>query len=121
MACLPPAAPGLCQSARPSCPPCLTLSEFRHPSTACLLFETNVCTLPTRLCLCPPPAALPAAWAQAEGGCIMAGQQVIGTCEQERNAIASVFPLSTAEPVGAQQIDAAVAALKAVQGLPAQP
>ncbi len=51
----------------------------------------------------------------------MAGQQVIGTCEQERNAIASVFPLSTAEPVGAQQIDAAVAALKAVQGLPAQP
>ena len=51
----------------------------------------------------------------------MAGQQVIGTCEQERNAIASVFALSTAEPVCSQQINAAVAALKAVQGLPAQP
>lgn len=89
----------------------------------------------------------------------MAGQQVIGTCEDgeawrgasktrgcsgcscppptaslvpingsltcspllaERNAIASVFPLSTVEPVNAQQIDAAVAALKAGQGLPTQ-
>ncbi|PRW55965.1 hypothetical protein C2E21_4988 [Chlorella sorokiniana] len=64
--------------------------------------------------------ALPHARAQAEGGCIMAGQQVIGTCEDERSVIASVFPLSANEPVPAQQIDAAVAALKAAQGLPAQ-
>lgn len=81
------------------------------------LFPPEPCP---KLWMPAPPPALPQSWAQAEGGCIMAGQQVIGSCEDERNVIAAGFPLSTTETVAAEQIDAAAAALKARQGLPAQ-
>lgn len=50
----------------------------------------------------------------------MAGQQVLGACEAERNAIDPVFPLSATQPASAEQMDAAVAAVEAGQGLPAQ-
>lgn len=98
------AAPGLLTSTQPWQPACALLWRDTHTAAAC------AANAPA----CLPPAAAGRAVAQG-GGCIAAGQQVLGACSAEQDAIATVFPLAQTQPATADELRAAVAALKNAQ------